>query len=78
MLDTHTISFVGSKYSWADVDAQAKKRGFKERSKYIQWLAETDIERKKSVKDFINFEVLFLLLLALCMLMLILIYNNLG
>jgi hypothetical protein len=78
MLDTHTISFEGSRYSWAEVDQQAKNRGFKERSKYIQWLAENDLERKKSLKDFVNFEVLFLLLLVMCMLMLILIYNNLG
>jgi len=78
MIDTHTISFVGSKYSWADVDLQAKKRGFKERSKYIQWLAEIDIERKKSVKDFISYEVIFLLLLSMIMVLLIFTYNRIG
>jgi len=78
MPDTHTISFEGSRYTWDQVDAQAKQRGFKERSKYIQWLAENDLERKKTVKDFVNYEVLFLLLLSMCMLMLILIYNSIG
>jgi len=77
-LDTHSISFNGSKYKWSDVDEQAKKRGFKERSKYIQYLAEKDIERKLKINDFLNFEVIFLLLLVMTMLLIILIYNKVG
>lgn len=71
MTDTHTISMAGSKLDWDDVDKRAKSIGFRERSKYIQYLAERDIEHKRFENIRIT-EVLLLLGMALIVLLFVL------
>lgn len=44
---TKAISLLASKFSWDDVDRHLESIGFKERSKYIQYLVEKDIYKTK-------------------------------
>jgi len=75
MTDTKTISLQGStKYKWDDVDKRAKQKGFNDRSNYIQYLIERDIESKKH-ENFVNYMttgVILLLCLASVTLLLLL------
>lgn len=66
---THTISIAGSKLSWNDVDARAKKYGFN-RSKYTQYLYEKDINptRRKQFKDNVTIFLLSLLVIMVSIL----------
>ena len=67
----HSISMAGSDLSWEDVDRRAHSIGFKERSRYIQYLAEKDIHKSKH--DFKQiFLVVMLLLLAIFNMMILL------
>ena len=60
----HSISMSGSKLSWDDVDKHSKSVGFRERSKYIQYLVEKDIYKTKH--DFKQtFVIILLLMLAM-------------
>jgi len=60
----HSISMGGSELSWDDVDQRAHKLGFKERSRYIQYLVEKDIFKSKlNLKE--NLGVILLLILAM-------------
>jgi len=52
-----------SELSWADVDQRAKSIGFKDRSKYIQYLVEKDISRSKYELSLI-FKIIVLLELS--------------
>ena len=70
--DFHTISMAGSKYNYGDVDARVKELGFKDRSKYFQFLVQEDIERKKTIKDYFSLEILLLFLAIATLLILIL------
>ena len=56
MSDTHTISMAASKLNWDDIDQRARQIGFKDRSKYIQYLAERDIHygRYKKYQGVLN------------------------
>ena len=68
---TKTISLSASKLSWDDVDRHAHSIGFKERSRYIQYLVEKDIFKHKI--DFkTNFMIVILLILAIISLMILL------
>lgn len=64
MPDTHTISMAGSHLTWDDVDNHANSVGFKERSKYIQYLVEKDIfKTKRDLKQ--TMMIIMLLLLSM-------------
>ena len=73
MSDTHTVSMDASELSWDDADERGKKIGFKDRSKYIQYLIEKDIykgkfDKLRSVIDLlimlIGFSIIILILLV--------------
>lgn len=58
------ISLQASKISWNDVDKHATSVGFKDRSRYIQYLVEKDIfKTKHDYKQ--TFVIVLLLLLAM-------------
>lgn len=61
----HSISMLGSKLTWDEVDKHLQSIGFKERSKYIQYLVEKDIYRTK--QDFKQILVIVILLLLAMM-----------
>lgn len=65
MSDTHTISMAYSELNWDDIDKRARNIGFKDRSKYIQYLAEKDIgySRIKKIGKYIVrlFEIVLLI-----------------
>ena len=61
----HSISMSSSKLDWDDVDKHSKSVGFRERSKYIQYLVEKDIFKTKH--DFKQILVIVLLLLLAMM-----------
>jgi len=59
-----TISLQASEISWDDVDLKARNTGFKDRSRYIQYLVEKDIFKSKH--DFTHiFTIVILLILAM-------------
>jgi len=69
--DVHTISMASSEISWNDVDDYWKSIGFKDRSKYVQYLIEKDMYRTK--RDFkSSFIIILLLFLAMVSLMILL------
>jgi len=71
MQDYHkAISMAGSKLGWEDVDHRAKSIGFRERSKYIQYLVERDIEHSR-FENIRIMEVTSLLLMVMILLVLI-------
>lgn len=70
--DCHTISMDGSKLSWKDADERAKQIGFKERSQYVQYLIERDIEHKRFENIKIR-EIIMFMMLALIVLMLVMV-----
>jgi len=57
-----TISLQASKITWNDVDKRAESTGFKDRSRYIQYLVEKDIYKSKHDYNQILIIVLLLLL----------------
>ena len=73
MDDTHTISMAASELGWDDVDTRAKQIGFKDRSKYIQFLVERDIHKGKydKIKDLYIFEIIVLIFLSMITVLLI-------
>jgi len=72
MTDTHTISMAASKLSWEDVDKRVKSIGFNNRSQYIQYLVEKDLEKKRFENIRIT-EVMLLIMMSVIILMLVLI-----
>jgi len=57
-----TISLSASELSWDDVDQHATSKGFKERSRYIQYLVEKDIYKTKhNYKEILVITLLLLL-----------------
>ena len=72
MTDCHTISMASSKLSWEDVDERVRQVGFNNRSQYIQYLVEKDIERKRFENVKIT-EIMMLMMMAVIILMLVLI-----
>jgi len=72
MFDNKTISMDASKLSWEDVDKRVKQIGFNNRSQYIQYLVEKDIERKRFENVKIT-EIMMLIMMATILLMLVLI-----
>ena len=66
-----TISLAASKYNWSDVEKRAYSVGFKEVSKYIQYLVERDIHTKR-MRDIRFTEVMMLLGIALCVVLIVL------
>jgi len=66
MVDTHhSISMAGSELNWEDVDKHSQSKGFKERSRYIQYLVEKDIYKTK--RNYIQTLMIVLLLLLAMM-----------
>jgi len=72
MIDHHSISMAASKLSWEDVDKRVKQIGFNNRSQYIQYLVEKDIEKKRFENVKIT-EIMMLMMMAAILLMLVLI-----
>lgn len=70
MSETKTISLNASDFSWDDVDTRANTLGFKERSKYIQYLVTKDIVHRRFENVRIA-EILMLLGLALIIILII-------
>jgi len=69
---TKTISLLASELSWDDVDKRAMNIGFKERSRYIQYLIEKDINKTKiSFNQILT--VILLLILAMLSLVILLV-----
>lgn len=67
--DHHSISMAGSKYSWEDVDKDARKTSMN-RSQFFQHLYTTFKEKKKRI-DIRIAEILLLLLMAITLLVLV-------
>ena len=67
---TKAISLSASEISWDDADRRAKSIGFKERSKYIQFLIERDIHKNRH--DYKQILVIILLLILAMMSLVIL------
>jgi len=72
-----TISLQASDLTWDDVDSHARSIGFKDRSRYIQYLAEKDIHKsKRDLKA--NIVVIMLLVLGMLSLAILLKVMSLG
>lgn len=73
--DCHTISMASSKLSWSDVDQKVKNGTFRNRSQYIQYLVERDINKKRFEKynKIIN---TLIMLLGFCTIILLIIIGR--
>ena len=69
MGDYHTLSMDGSKYSYKDVDVDAKKLGFN-RSQFFQYLYET-YKKKRNLNDYL----LLIILLGFSITIILLLLN---